>query len=170
LLERALALGSKDHSSAALLVTCCSALGDAVGLRRAAEKAVGYSESYLICDPSNGSAFASAARGLAALGETERARKWIRKALNVDPGNLAMRYSLAATAAGLLGDERQALEIVEAFAESVRFVPHVRLLERDPSWAPIRDGPAFRAILQRARKRVDALAVSSRPAAVRMPE
>lgn len=170
LLERALALGSKDHSSAALLIACCSALGDAVGVRRAAEKAVRYAENYLICDPANGSAFASAARGLAALGETERARKWIRKALNVDPGNLAMRYSLAATAAGLLADEDQALEILEAFAEAVRFMPHLRLLERDPSWAPIRDGPAFQAILQRSKKRVDALGLSSRPAAVPLPE
>ena len=170
LLEKAAALGSKDHSSAALLVACCSALGDAVGLRRAAEKAVRYAESYLICDPANGSAFASAARGLAALGEAERARKWTRKALNVDPGNLAMRYSLAATAAGLLADEDQALAILEAFVEAVRLIPHLRLLERDPSWAPIRDGAAFQAILQRARKRIDALGVSSRPAAVPLPE
>lgn len=170
LLERAVALGTKDHSSAALLVACCAALGDAVGVRRAAEKAVRYAESYLICDPANGSAFASAARGLAALGETERARKWTRKALNVDPGNLAMRYSLAATAAAFLADEGQALEILEPFVEAARFAPHLRLLERDPSWAPIREGPAFQATLERAKRRVDALAVSFRPAAVPLQE
>ena len=110
----------------------------------------------VISDPANGSAFASAARGFAALGEAERAKKWVRKALAVDPGNLAMRYSLAATlAAYLKGDG--SLEILEPFAESVRLVPHLRLLERDPSWNGIRNDAGFISMLNRARKRIDAL-------------
>ena len=98
-----------------------------------------YAEKYVICDPANGSAFASAARGFAALGEPDRARKWIRKALNVDPGNLAMRYSVAATAAGFLDDEGQALDLLEPFAEAARFVSHLQRLKLDPGWAAIRD-------------------------------
>ena len=160
MLEKAVAVGTNDHSSAAVLVACDLALGDAVGLRRAAQKAVAYAEKYVICDPANGSAFASAARGLAALGECERAKKWIRKALNVDPGNLAMRYSAAATAAAILQDEEQALEILAPFAEAVRFASHLRLLELDPSWAAVRGGQGFQAMLKRARQRVEALAVS----------
>ena len=160
LLEKAVATGSKDHASAAMLVSCYAALGEAVGLRRAAQKAVAYAEAYVICDPTNGSAFGSAARGLAALGEPDRARKWIRKALNVDPGNLAMRYSLAATAAAFLGDGSHALELLEPFAEAARFVPHLQLLELDPCWAAIRESDGFQAMLRRARQRVNALALS----------
>jgi adenylate cyclase len=143
-----------------MLITCCAAAGDDSGVRRAAEKTVAWAEAAVICDPADGSAFASAARGFAALGECDRARKWIRKALNVDPGNMAMRYSLAATGAGILKEESQALEILEPFAEAARFVPHLQLLERDPSWAAIRDGAGFKALLDRARKRVGALALS----------
>jgi adenylate cyclase len=115
----------------------------------------------VISEPANGSAFASAARGFAALGEAERAKKWVRKALAVDPGNLAMRYSLAATVAAYLGEAGEALEIVEAFTQSVRFAPHLRLLERDPSWNGIRNDAGFRAMLDRARKRVAALSLLS---------
>ncbi len=148
---------SWDHGSAALLVTCCAATKDAAGTRRAAQEAIKFAELMVISDPANGSGFASAARGFAALGEAERAKKWVRKALAVDPGNLAMRYSLAATVAAYLKEWGEALEILEPFAESVRFVPHLKLLERDPSWNGIRNDTDFEAMLNRARRRVDAL-------------
>ena len=151
------ALRAADHTSASMLITCCQATKDYGGLRRAAELAVKRAELVLIADSGNGSAFASAARGFAAFGEEERARKWVRKALAVDPGNLAMRYSVAATVAALLKNEAEALEILEPFLEAVRFAPHLQLLERDPSWAAIRTGVAFDAMLQRARTRVAAL-------------
>ena len=148
---------ARDHASASLLVICCLATKDSAGVRRAAQLAVKFAELVVIADPSNGSAFASAARGFAALGEMDRARKWVRKALGVDPGNLAMRYSLAATVAAFLKDGAAALEILEPFAESVRFEPHLKLLEHDPSWDELREDPAFNAMLQRARKRLAAL-------------
>jgi adenylate cyclase len=150
-----------DHASASLLITCCLATKDAAGARRAAQLGVKIAELVAISDPSNGSAFASAARGFAALGETDRARKWVHKALTVDPGNLAMHYSLAATAAGLLTDGTGALDILEPFAESARFRPHLDLLERDPSWDAIRGNARFEAMLQRARKRVETVSLVS---------
>ena len=146
-----------DHASASTLIACCLVTRDAAGVRRAAQLAVKIAELVVISDPTNGSAFASAARGFAALGETDRARKWVRRALAVDPGNLAMRYSLAATVAGVLNDGAGALEILEPFAESARFVPHLNLLERDPSWDDLRGDAGFEAMLQRIRKSVESL-------------
>ena len=146
-----------DHASAAMLITCCRVTRDSGGLRRAAQLAVKLGELAVIGDPTNGSAFASAARGFAALGETDRARKWVRRALAVDPGNLAMRYSLASTVAMFLKSEGEALGILEAFTETVRSEPHLMLLNHDPSWAELRDGTAFRALVGRATKRVEAL-------------
>ena len=159
-LEKAIALSRKDHASGSMLIGCYAATGDDAGVRRAAEMTVARAETVVICDPADGSAFASVACGLAALGEGERAKKWIRKALNVDPGNLAMRYSLAATTAAMIDYETEAVEILEPFTEAARFEPHVRLLERDPSWAGIRDDGQFQKILHRVRKRVDAMSVS----------
>jgi adenylate cyclase len=160
LLEKAMAADRRDHCSASMLVTCFLAGDDAAGMRRAAELTIGRAEWVLICDPANGSAFASAAQALAVLGERDRAKKWTRKALNVDPGNLAMRYGLAATAASVLTDESQALEIVEPFVEAMRFPPHLKMLETDPSWAPIRAGERFQVLRDRARRRIDAFAGS----------
>src|SRR4029079_4411386 len=99
-----------------MLITCCCATKDAAGVRRAAQLAVKAAELVVICDPASGSAFASAGHGFAALGEDDRARKWVRDARNADPGNLAMRYRLAATVASLLQDEDEALLILEPFA------------------------------------------------------
>lgn len=68
-----------------------------------------------------------------------------------------MRYSLAATLAGILDDQEGALEMLEPFAEAAKLVPHLKLLECDPSWAAIRDSDRFRALLQRIKKRIEAL-------------
>jgi hypothetical protein len=68
---------------------------------------------------------------------------------------------LAGTVAAYLGEAGEALEILEPFAHSVRFPPHLRLLERDPSWNGIRNDPGFQAMLDRAHKRVDALSLLS---------
>jgi adenylate cyclase len=155
--EKAVMLAVKDHHSAAMLTFCYDAIGNVTGAHRTAEIAVYRAERAIICDPANGMAFASAASGLAVLGESDRARRWIRKALNVDSGNLAMRYALAATLASRLDDEEGALDVIEPFTETIALGPHLRMLERDPSWAAIRGGPRFEAMLQRSRKRVDAL-------------
>ena len=160
-LEKAVASGRKDYASASMLIICHAAIGDKAAIRRAAEMTIAFAEHFVISDPANGTAFAAGARGFAALGESDRARKWIRKALTVDPGNLAMRYSLAATAAGTLNDEEQALDIIEPFAEAARFAPHLIMLERDPSWDGIRASAEFRSMLQRARRRVEAFAGSA---------
>jgi adenylate cyclase len=146
-----------DHCSASLLIACCAATKDIAGTTRAAQKAIKFAELVVISDPTNGSAFASAARGFAVLGEAERAKKWVRKALAVDPGNLAMRYSVAATLAACCKEGGQTLQILEPFAESARFLPHLWLLERDPSWKSIRNNAGFQSMLNGARKRVRAL-------------
>lgn len=164
-LEKATAVAAKDHDSASMLISCHAFTGDEGRMRHAAEMAVSRAEKVIIADPTNGAAFASAARGLAALGETDRAKRWIRKALNVDPGNLAMRYSVASTMASLLHDGDAALEVLEPFAEAAAIRPHLRLLESDPAWASVRDHPRFRQMTDRASRRVGAFepaALSSR--------
>ena len=173
LFEKAVALVRSDHGSASALITCYRALGEAARARHAGEMAALRAEKVIICDPTNGSAFASAAHAFAALDETERARKWIRKAIAVDPGNLAVRYSLASTIAAHFNDEDEALTVLEPYVEAARFAPHLRLLELDPSWAAVRDRPLFQAMLDRMRARLGMLGtmpVSSAPSAAPSPE
>lgn len=173
LFEKAAALMPSDHGSASELIACYAALGEPARAQHAAQMVAFRAEKVIISDPTNGSAFASAARAFAALGETERARKWSRKAIAVDPGNLAMRYSLASTIAAWFADEEEALALLEPFAEAARFAPHLRMLECEPSWAPIRDGALFQAMLGRMRGRLGMIAsaaVRSERSAAPSPE
>jgi adenylate cyclase len=173
LFEKAVALVRSDHGSASALVTCYRALGEQARAQHAAEMAALRAEKVIICDPANGIAFASAAHAFAELGDSDRARKWIRKAIAVDPGNLAMRYSLASTIAACFGEEEEALAVLEPFVEAARFAPHLTMLEFDPSWTPLRHGPGFEAALARMRARLAmlrAIPVSCGPSAAPSPE
>ena len=75
----------------------------------------------------------------------------------VDPGNLAMRYSLSSTVAMFLKIEAEAIEILEPFVETVRSKAHLMLLRHDPSWAELRGSVTFEEMMQRVAKRVEAL-------------
>ena len=46
-------------------------------------------------DRSNGNAMGVGVAALAALGEADRAKDWMRRALLIDPDNLMMRYNFA---------------------------------------------------------------------------
>lgn len=154
--ERAAAAMKTDHDSAAVLVFCYHGSDDRDGVRRSAESAVARAERVVISNPKNGAAFASGACGLAALGHADRSKKWLRKALNADPGNLAMRYRAGSILAALLNDPEAALDTLEPFVEVVRKPPHVALLENDPGWNSLRELPRFQQLLAKARKRVEA--------------
>ena len=153
--ERAAALMKSDHDSAAILVCCYHSASERGGGRRAAELAVARAERLVISNPKNGAALASGACGLAELGHADRSRKWLRKALNADPGNLAMRYRAAAILASLLEDPEGAMDALEPFVEAANRRPHVALLANDPAWDSLRGFARFQQLLDQARKRVE---------------
>lgn len=155
--EKATAASKADYTSPAALISCYRSIGDDAGVKRAAALALARAEQSAAAALAKGQAFASGAKALAALRHSERARKWIRKALNVEPGNLAMRYDLAATLACYLDDAQAAIDVLEPFAEGASKPVDLQLLEVDPDWAPIRETKAFQSLLGLARKRVRAL-------------
>ena len=63
-------------------------------------------------DKSNGAAMGFAVSALAVLGEAERARDWIRRALLIDPDNKIMRYNFACALSIHLRDIEGALELL----------------------------------------------------------
>ena len=155
--ERAVATMKYDHECASLLISCHQAVQNGTALKQAAELTVARAEQAIASGLSMGPAFASGAKGLAAMGHLDRARKWLRKALNVDPGNLPMRYNVAATLAGYLNDGEAAIDVLEPFVEHVNDRTQLHLLETDPDWSPIAQSRGFQSLLARARKRVEAL-------------
>ena len=93
------------------------------------------------------------ARGYAALGEMERAKEWMERAMLIDPDNLNMRYNLACMIAVHLDENDAAISLLERnFANSG--VLYVKAAEADPDLDPLRDDPRFRAMLDGARNRL----------------
>ena len=71
-----------------MLMTCYEGIGDQAQLRQAAIKVRDRVQVAVAADPTNGTALASGAHALGELGDKDRAREWMRRALVLDPDNL----------------------------------------------------------------------------------
>ncbi len=150
--EKALALEDMDFASAGLLITCYTALGQKEATRRAAEVALVRVEKVLAQDPNNGSAMGHGSDALAVLGQGERAKEWMGRALLIDPENVSMRYNFACALATHLKDNEAALDMLGPAFERMNgeLVHHAKV---DPDLSPLRDHPRFQAILAAAEAR-----------------
>jgi adenylate cyclase len=83
--EKAVALEQGDFGSSGMLITCYAALGNHEAARRAAEITLSRAEKVLARDSSNGSAMGHGSDALAVLGQGERAKEWMGRALLIDP-------------------------------------------------------------------------------------
>jgi adenylate cyclase len=152
--EKATALVSTDYYNPVLLMTCYQAIGDTEACKRAARLCFERAERALATEPTNGSAISNGAYALAVLGEEDRAREWIERALLLDPDNLAMRYNLACTLTVALHDDDAALDVLQPYFEKVNTGPQIKHTEADPDFIRIRDKPRFQGMLAATKKRL----------------
>jgi adenylate cyclase len=150
--EKAAELMESDFHAWAMLSTCYQALGERAKLRNAAKMMVSEGQRAVQEDPSNGAALGILAGGYALLGEEERTREWIDRALLIDPENLNMRYNFSCVLADL-GDKEGALKMLQS-ALSRAGEYQVRIAETDPDFDSIRDDPQFEAIMAEAKERL----------------
>lgn len=151
--EKAVEVMETDFHAWAILATCYQAAKDEAKVRYAAQMMVSESERALKEDPSNGAALGIIAGGFAILGEEERARECIDRALLIDPDNLNMRFNFACVLASHLNDGEAALDLLQrCFASGGELM--VRHMETDPDFDPIRDDPRFVAMLDSAMERL----------------
>ena len=150
---KAVALEEMDFASAGMLITCHTALGDREATKRAAEIALERAEKVLAQDPNNGSAMGHGSDALAVLGQGERAKEWMGRALLIDPENLSMRYNFGCALAAHLKDRDAALQMLApAFEKMGRgLVNHAKI---DPDFDVIRDDPRFQMMIAAAEARV----------------
>ena len=159
--EKAAALMETDYHSTGMLQTCFTAVGDEAGLKRASQLTLDRCQRALAQDPSIGAALGFGATALAALGDSERAKDWIKRALLMDPDNFTMRWNLTCALARYLGDKDASIELLETFIDRAP-PPMVKYLRLDTDLDPLRDDPRFEALVGGAEARVAA----EKPAAV----
>ena len=151
-LERAVAVMDNDFQAWATLATYYQSEGETTKVRRAAEKMVSESQKALQQDPSNGAALGIIAGGYAILGENDRAREWIDRAMLIDPDNLRMKYNFACVLATYVGDKDEAVRLLDpTLALSGESL--LKVVQTDPDFDCLRDDPRYQRIIARERKR-----------------
>jgi adenylate cyclase len=165
--EKAVSIFDNDFHSWGMLSSCYAALNDQENLTRSARMMVSQAEQVLAGDPSNGAALGIIAGGLATLGETERAKEWIERALLIDSDNLNLRYNFACVLAAHLRepDPDGAMDLLEPVLAKMSGSLFSSTLV-DPDLDILRDRPRFKRMVEEATLRLAATheATGSRPA------
>ena len=154
LYEKSASLVPTDWHSPMMLTTCYQSIDDDDAVRRCARSTIERAEKAVAKDPANTQALAGGANALAILGEGDRARDWIDRALLLDPDNTLTRYNLACALALRLNDAERAIQVMEPYFEQENSLAQFRHLEVDPDMDPIRDDPRFKKMLAAAKQRV----------------
>ena len=160
--EKATTLMETDINSPAMLMSCYVAVGDRQAARRSAQTALSRAEKAVARDPSNGALTAYRAYALATLGEAERAKELMNRALLIDPDNLNMRYNFACALLIHLNETDAALDVLGPILENVStgYLNHAKV---DPDFIRLRDNPRFKAMIAAAEARLAHLADVSQP-------
>jgi adenylate cyclase len=155
--EKSMSLMETDINSGTLLLTCYNALGNPQALLRVARITLARVEKTLAQDPNNAAAMGMGALCLGALGQGERAKEWISRALLIEPDNMNARYNFACFLATLIKepDFDAALDLLGPVFETMAagFFHHAKV---DPDLDSLREHPRFRAMVAAAETRLAA--------------
>jgi adenylate cyclase len=153
--EKATVLMESSVGAPGMLVSCYRAVGDEAGLRRAAQTTISRAEKALAQDQSNGTIMGFAVLALAGLGETEKVKEWIGRALLVDPDNLNMRYNFACALSQQIKDDGGALDLLDPYFAAAG-VGEIAFAKIDPDLDSLCDNPRFQAMIAAAEARLAA--------------
>jgi len=170
LLERSVQLAESDFHSLGMLTAAYLAQGDMERVKLCAGKMTNLIGPVLARDPDNGAALAFVALSCAALGNLERAREYIERALLLDPDNLYMRFNLAWPLLIFFKDKQGALDLLgPALARAGRNL--ISLAAADHNLDMLRTDPRFELMLGEAKSRVGltTIAAAASPAAASGP-
>ncbi|HEV7158970.1 MAG TPA: TIR domain-containing protein [Caulobacteraceae bacterium] len=148
---KASAGSENDFASTAMALSASQAIGDAEGANAFAKQTLERAERILAQDRGNGLAMGFGVLALATLGQADRAKEWMGRALVIDPENMVMRYNFACMTTHFLNDLDGAVELLRPV-----IVNEPRLLRAakvDPDLAGLHDDPRFQAMIAEAEAR-----------------
>ena len=153
--EKASGLVEADINSASMLMSSYTVLGDIEGMHRSAQRVLKRAEAILTHDQNNSMVAGYSAYALAALGEGERAKARMERALLIDPSNFNMRYNFACAISVYLKDKEAALDMLGPVFETISdtFLPYAKV---DPDLELLRQHPRYLAMLAKAEARLAA--------------
>jgi adenylate cyclase len=145
--ERCAEIDPDDYQSPALSIQIYRSLGRAAEMQAAARKAVERAESGLARQPENPRPAYLGAAALITLGDKDRAREWLARALATDPDDIWTQYNVACVYTAL-GDTDRAFDLLE------RILPHAGhelkhgWIKHDSDLDPLRTHPRYKKILE----------------------
>ncbi|HLO21159.1 MAG TPA: TIR domain-containing protein [Sphingomicrobium sp.] len=152
--EKASQLMDTDFHSCLMLQTCYLGEGNEPAALQAAQRTLERAEVALSKDPTNGAALAAGASSLIMIGELDRAKDWLQRALLLDPENLMVRYNVACSLTFRNSDLDGALDLLVPYFERIDSPGQIRHAEIDPDMDPLRDNPRFVTMLESAKRRL----------------
>lgn len=150
--ERASQLMETDFHAWGMLFTCYKAQGRGDMIVPTSQMLFKQVQRVLAEDPDNGAALSMGASALAILGQPDRAKQWIGRAILVDPDNLNMRYNFACALANT-GDRDGSIEMLRPVLATCRDTI-VQITESDVDFDSVRDDPRFVAMMAEAKQRL----------------
>lgn len=152
LLEGAARILESDVWALGMAAECYDSIGDDAGACSAAQRCLVRAEGQIAVEPDNGVALGFGVMSLARLGDTERAKTWIRRGLMLDPDNLRLKWNIAC-ALVKLNEPEWALDLFEPI---IRVSPAevVRYFKIDGSIDSLRQHPRYVALVAEAEARL----------------
>jgi len=144
---RTLELQPDDYQCAMMLTTVLRSLKRTDEAERYARLALKKADAALKRNPESSKPAMVGAIELAALGEHERAREWLARALAVDPDDNLTRYNAACVYANL-GEADRALDLLEIWIGQIGADFKLWFLN-DSDLDSIRDHPRYKSLLER---------------------
>ena len=149
----AASLDENDFHSCMMLLTCFQALGSPERKLEVAQQMLERTERVLDQDSLNASALGVGAAALTIMGEFDRAKERIQRAMMVDPDNINMPYNFACMLATWVGDIEGALDMMEPMMPRQSRSLMLTMLA-DPDMDPLRDHPRFKRMVAAEMKRL----------------